>query len=84
MKKYLLISAIISFIIASIIIYIAIDHNPMETYCKNQTNGECIPNLKNITGLWLSWFIPSFAIIAIIILVISKAINMLKTKALIG
>lgn len=66
MKILLIISGIFSSIVSSIMSYIAVDHNPMETYCKYDTNTGCTLVLSNVAGLWLTWFFAIFFALSLI------------------
>lgn len=77
MKASLIISGVISFVVASVIIYIAIDHNPMEAYCENISDN-CRLNLLNISGLWATWFVAVYLSQVLIIIIFKYAANFFK------
>lgn len=75
MKIFFVIASFFSAIVSFVMLYIALDHNPMETYCKYASAGECTPVLSSLSGLWLTWFTTTFVIFTPIIY---AAISILK------
>lgn len=70
MKIALICATIISSALASLIIYIALQHNPMEAYCTGGSADDCKLNIPNIAGLWISWFSVSLVIQVICIIIL--------------
>ncbi|WP_353496322.1 hypothetical protein [Vibrio sp. CB1-14] len=60
MKKLLIFSVIVSIIIASMVLSIAIEHNTMEVFCKEIDTSECSFDYFYAIFIWLTWFIPTF------------------------
>jgi len=67
MKISFVISGFFAAIVSFVILYIALDHNPMETYCKYAPDGECTPVFGSLIGLCLTWFVTIFVILTPII-----------------
>jgi hypothetical protein len=56
MKVAFSVVLVVSAVLASLVGYIALQHNPMETYCSVDTVGHCEWNIPNLASLWLLWF----------------------------
>jgi hypothetical protein len=62
MKKILLFSTFIAFVIASAILLIAIDHNTMEVFCIDSGHQECQFDFRYAAFIWLGWFLPALVV----------------------
>lgn len=62
MKKTLLFSTFIAFVIASAILFAAIEHNTMEVFCVDSGRQACLFDFKYAAFIWLGWFLPALVV----------------------
>lgn len=83
MKRLLVLAFIVSSIIATVILFNAINHNTMEVFCKDIDTNECSFDYSYAAFIWLIWFIPAFVIqmpIYWLVFFIAKRLNDRKLK----
>ena len=70
-KRLIAISAALSGLLASYIVYAAINHNPMGAYCTNPGEVNCNLDYLNLLGLWGFWFIPALLAVLVSLVIVS-------------
>jgi|AntRauTorckE6833_2_1112554.scaffolds.fasta_scaffold15371_3 phosphate/sulfate permease len=61
MKSILVVSSVLGFIVASLMVYTAWQHNPQEEF----RSGKAV-NWSHLLSLWLSWFLPVSFLLSIV------------------
>jgi hypothetical protein len=59
MKRVLLACAVVSAILATLMLYVGAQHNAMGEFCVNPDSTACEPDFAYAFGIWLSWFVVS-------------------------
>jgi len=80
MKKTLIIPLLVSLIIASLALYVGLQHNSMGEFCK-EVEVNCNIDYLYSAGIWSAWYITSF-VVQISIIYILKLLLHFKKRVL--
>ncbi len=82
MRQLLILAVTVSIIIASMVLFIAIEHNTMEVFCKDIDTSECRFDYFYAIFIWLTWFTPTFVAQSAIYWLVLYVIKRFSNKGL--
>lgn len=81
MRKYIIGSFIVSICIASFALYAGVTHNSMSEFCSNPDGEVCEFDFGYAAFIWLGWFIPTFALQLLVVIIVTYTYSFLTRRS---